>query len=263
MIFSRKSKKQAETGSATLTLRTADGAPLAIFPADIASSYRRMITGLVCRETLPAKIALVAALREEGVTYTGLALATTMASDLAGSVCLVELNWWAPGLQQMLGTFTEKPSRRKRKQPAPAPAARASIPQSPGIAAILTEQASIDDALIKTDLANLALLPAGTLPLDRRALTARSAGLQQCINQLNQRFDHLILDIPAVLVTSDAIALASLADAACIVARQGVTPAPSVRQALDEVKHLSMLGVVMNRTQIKTPGWILNLIPQE
>jgi len=36
-----------------------------------------------------------------------------------------------------------------------------------------------------------------------------------------------------------------------------------VKRALDDIKHLNILGVMLNQTTLKTPRWMLNLIPQE
>jgi len=47
------------------------------------------------------------------------------------------------------------------------------------------------------------------------------------------------------------------------VVRHGVTSTSSVQLALDTVKHLPMLGVILNQVSIKTPRWIRALIPQE
>src|SRR5262245_48328886 len=88
-IFRRKRKAPPGAESA-LTLRTADGAPLYTFPGEVINSMRHMETTVMYKGALPARIAMVAALREEGVTYTTLALATTLAYDLAARICVVE-----------------------------------------------------------------------------------------------------------------------------------------------------------------------------
>ena len=62
---------------------------------------------------------------------------------------------------------------------------------------------------------------------------------------------------------SDAIALASLGTACCLIIRQGVTPVSSVRRALDDVKHLPMLGVMLNQNRTMLPRWVQALVPQE
>jgi Mrp family chromosome partitioning ATPase len=112
-------------------------------------------------------------------------------------------------------------------------------------------------------LPNLALLPAGDLSPAQRPAMARSDTLRTCIARLSRRFDHILLDIPAILATSDAIALASLGAACCVVVRQGITPVSNVRRALDDIKHLSILGVLLNQNRTVLPRWVNALIPQE
>jgi Mrp family chromosome partitioning ATPase len=210
------------------------------FPPDVVTSLRHMVTRLTRGAELPARISVIAALREEGVTYITVALAATMATDLEATICAVELNWWWPGMSTLLsGT------------------------ESPGLAGVLAGQSTLDDALIATNLPNLSLLPAGDLPIEWRPVVARGAALAELIYQMHDRFQYLVLDIPAVRATSDAIALAGLGAACCLVLRQGATPAMEVRTALDDVSNLSMLGVVMNRVRIATPAFFLRMIPRE
>jgi Mrp family chromosome partitioning ATPase len=121
----------------------------------------------------------------------------------------------------------------------------------------------LDKALVQTALPNLALLPAGDLSPAQRPAMARSERLKDCIEQLSRRFDHILLDVPAILATSDAIALASLGTACCLIIRQGVTPVSSVRRALDDIKHLPMLGVMLNQNRPMLPRWVQALVPQE
>lgn len=233
-------------------------APPEVFPPEFVGELRRMITQLVCRDRLPARLALVAALREEGVTYTGMALSATLANDMAGRVCAVELNWHAPGMQLRLSHAVNAAPEEYRHG---LPSERRG--RSAGVAAVLRGEASLDDVLVPTALSNLMYLPAGSLFPGKRSAMARSDILRTCLDDLSRRFDHLVLDVPAILPTSDSVALASLADAACLVVRQGATSVAQVRQALDEVKHIPMLGTIMNRARIQTPRWIHSLVPQE
>src|SRR5438093_13785994 len=75
---------------------------LAAFSPDVVSNLRRLTTHLAYQDHLPERIAIVAALCGEGVTYTTLALATILANDLNTRVCAVELNWQSPGMQAHL-----------------------------------------------------------------------------------------------------------------------------------------------------------------
>ena len=276
MAIFRKKQKAPLGAESALTLRTADGAPLYTFPGSVINSMRHLETSLMYKGALPARIAMVAALRQEGVTYTTLALATTLAYDLDVRVCVVDLNWSSPGVR------TEPPPENTISEIRPRKLFRAKKLKSgssaannesenmaiqasgmTGLAAVLMGNATLDEALIQTALPNLMLLPAGNLPPAQRPAMARHDTLKACIKQLSRRFDHILLDVPAILGTSDAIALASLSTACCVVIRQGVTPVSQVRRALDDLKHLSMLGVVLNQARMSLPNWVGAFVPQE
>ncbi len=263
MLLRRKKQPAAEDHELPLLLRSATGDLLHIFPAEVIGSIRHLENTLIYNQTLPKSLALVAAFRGEGVTYTALALATTLASDLQARVCVVELNWYAPGLQARLSEpVVATPLGRRKKKPAE-PIEHSGFVAGPGIAGVLTQACALDDALIATELPNLMLLPAGVLPAEQRPSMARSEALKNCLAQLAERFDHLVLDIPAISATTDAIALASLSQGCCLVVHQGVTPVSSVRRALDSLVHLNMLGVVLNQIGSDLPRWMNRLVPQE
>jgi len=210
------------------------------FPANLEQPLRHMVTLLDRDQQLSQRVSVVSALRHEGVSLLSLALAATMAHDLSRTICFVDLNWWWPNsFMRELATC------------------------SPGIMTLLRGEVNWDQALVRTSLPNLAILPAGNLRPEERPVVARSAALRALIEGLSKSVDHLILDVPAILKTSDAIPLASLGNACCVVVQQGVSSRTAVSQALDQIKHLPMLGVAMNRVQVKTPRWLLHWIPQE
>lgn len=264
MLNSRKKSIATSQYSAPLMLEAANGALQRTFDAATIDTFRRMTTEIVCNGGLPKRLVVAAALQGEGVTYTALGLSTTLASDTANRYCLVDLNWWSPGLIMQLDPARSAPlDRRGRKaRSASAPASEAQV-SYPGIAQVVEGKATLDEALIQTGQPNLCLLPAGDLALKDRPVMARSTGLRTLIDSLSERFDYLLLDVPSILSTSDAIALASLGDACCLVVRHGVTPMPTVQRALDDVKHLRMMGVILNHVTIRTPSWLRMLIPQE
>ncbi|NNJ11088.1 CpsD/CapB family tyrosine-protein kinase [Chloroflexales bacterium ZM16-3] len=261
----RRKKNQDINQDNVLSLRAAGGALQRTFDADVIQSFRYMSTELKLNRDLPRRVAVIAALRGEGVTHTAVALGLTLANDTGARVCVVEVNWWAPGLITLLDprSLADSATKKRRKKNSDVAQSDPALPDHPGLAQVLAGEASLDDALIHTDMPNFDLLPAGTIPVARRPPLARSAVLREFLDQLSTRYDHLLLDVPAVRTTSDAIALASLSDACIVVSRQGATSTTSVQQALDDVKSLTMLGVVLNKVSIKTPRWILSLIPQE
>lgn len=236
MISLRKKEKTEELPA--LVLSSEEGDEWITFPFTVVNQLRHMVAKVTRQETFPKRLALVASLRQEGVTYLSRALGAVMASDMDLNVCVAELNWWWP---------------------APYPG---KMPNEPGLADVLTGEATMDEALLHTNLPNLTLLPAGKVPPAKRANMARSSDLEKAIEELTRRYDHTLLDIPAVLASIDAIPLASYGTACCLIVRQGVTPVDRTRTALEDLDHLHNLGVIMNQVKISTPSFILNMVPQ-
>jgi Mrp family chromosome partitioning ATPase len=254
--MARKAKQDAKAAEAVrpatdLVLRGPGDQAWLTLPADTVVAYRYMITRLARAAPLPQRLGVVAALRQEGVTYTALGLGSTIAHDLAPQdrVCVVELNWWWPSTSYQVGD--------KQAQ------ADGEATGGPGTAGVLNGQVTLDQALIHAEEPCVSLLPAGNIPAKDRPVIARSAALRELVEDLSRRFAYVVLDVPAILATSDAVPLAGLADLCCLVIRQGVTPLPTLRRALDDVGHLQIAGTVLNRTRIATPKRLLRLIPLE
>jgi non-specific protein-tyrosine kinase len=58
---------------------------------------------------------------------------------------------------------------------------------------------------------------------------------------------YVILDVPPVLSTADALAFAPLADYIIMVTQAGKTPLPDVQKALEMLPKEKILGIVLNR----------------
>lgn len=259
-MFALSKKQQNALAASPLTLLSPEGKELRTFAPDVVDSLRRMTTALIYQEKLAQIVTCAAALREEGVTYAAVALGLILASDLNARVAVLELNWWSPGMRALLSgdADTQQAKRAKKAKKAAEPG-----PSGPGIADVLKGRVPLEEVLIPTTLTKLALVPAGDVPEHERSAMARSVELRECIADLAQRFDYILFDVPAVSMTSDAVALASLSEAVCIVVHHGVTPATTVKMALDELKHVRVLGVILNKVHIYTPRWMLGLLPQE
>jgi non-specific protein-tyrosine kinase len=92
------------------------------------------------------------------------------------------------------------------------------------------------------------LLAAGSGTSDPAALLG-SARLRVLLAEATDKYDFVLIDSPAVLSVSDAIPLASAADAVIVVARAEFTTrdaAQRCRQALERVSTVTVLGVVAN-----------------
>ena len=235
----RKTREQKHESSVSntipqgLQIHAIGGRTSITVPEEMIQPLRHMTTHLNRQSTLPSKIAVGAALRQEGVSSLAIGLGALLAHDTGQTVCVVDLNWWWPsGLLQTLGNHGE------------------------GLVGVVRGNTRWSSSLIRTNLPNLTILPAGSLPIEERPVVARSATLKTIVTEMTGVIDHLILDVPAILATSDAVPLASLSDACCLVAYQGVTTSGTVKRAIKEIDHLPMLGLLMNRAKVSTPRWI-------
>lgn len=222
-----------------LTVALPNQEPWLTFPEEVVESVRHMYNRISRTSAFPKQLALISALRQEGTTYLSRAIGATLAKDLSSSFCVVELNWWWP--------TPELPADY----------------QAGGLAAVMTGQVNLEDAVIRTSMPNLTFLPAGNLDRELRSAISHGLAFQTTIEYLTEHFDHLILDIPAILFVNEAIPLASRAEACCMVIQQGVTTIENARLALDEISHLPIIGVVMNQVKLFTPPSVLKFIPQQ
>ena len=222
-----------------LALGDPEGNMWMAFSGDVVDNLRQMLTRLTRKQALPARLSIVSTLPDEGVTYISRALATVMANDLSARVGLVDLNWWHPASPRIGAANNE------------------------GLVAVVTGKTRLDEIFVPTYMPNLTIIPAGRLDRRDRPIMARSHVLKSALNVLGSYFDHLILDIPALRMTNDAVPLAALGDATCLVIHQGVTSLDSAKLAMDEISHLNVIGSVMNQFRTSTPRAILNLLPQD
>ena len=222
-----------------LSLCNSQGTPWMNFTSEVVDTLRNMLSRIARSRELPARMAIVSAVPDEGVSYVARALATVMANDMAARICLVELNWW--------NNATPNFNQRHHN----------------GLVSVVSGEKRFDEVFINTSLPNLTIVPSGYLERADRPVMARSNVLKSGMDVLSRHFDHLILDIPAIRATNDAIPLTSLADSCIVVIKQGLTPVESIRLALDEIAHLNVLGTILNQVHYHTPARILQYIPQD
>lgn len=220
-----------------LTLSAEGGAPFITFSPGVVEEIRYLLGRMSRQGVLPNRLALTSVLRQEGVTYISRALGTVMANDLPVNVCIVETNWWWPAAVPPGAPFTR------------------------GLGGVLRGEATLEEALVPTNRPNLALLPARQVDLVNRPVFARSNELKETIDALAGRFDYVLVDVPALQATSDALHLATLGEAAALVVRHGATPVNLVKQALDELSFMPVVGTILNDVELATPDWALRYVP--
>lgn len=258
-----------------------DGTPIHVAPKRITSALRYFVARAQSSDVdrLPPCLAVTSALRGEGVTYVTRSLGAVLAYDADASVVVVDLNWALPG-----GEATRRGLRRKSTSTPASPNAGAADPDSgsadddvdPGDASARSDalppsgrptlvdavagRATLDEIVQATSNPQLSLISAGEVPLARRPAMAGSRELEKVMRQITGRFDHVLLDLPPVLASSDAIRLAQLADGFILVVRQGVTTTNQVDTALSQLGATESLGVILNRFDSRIPRPLRKLV---
>jgi Mrp family chromosome partitioning ATPase len=176
------------------------------------------------------------ALAGEGKTTVSLGLALTVAQDYPERrVILVEADAQRPALANDFG-----------------------VEANPGLIDCVLGDVPMELAFRASFLDNLHLMPVGG-PGRGPGRALRSSRMAALIDTLRQNYDLVVLDAPALLVNSDSVMLSDLADGTIIVVRTGVTPAPTLSKALEQIDDAKLRGVVLNGSQSSLPGWLRRL----
>jgi len=222
----------------SLSLVTEDGTTLHVAAPTVTESMRYMVARLRTADAeIPHTIGVTSTIAGEGTTYIARSLALVLANDVARRVCLVDLNWWSPS------PWGDAPA------------------ELPGMADVIRDGMPLEDMLLTTTTPNLSVLPAGVATPAERPPFANSPEVNKAILELSAQFDHVVLDLPALTATSEALGLAEASGAVAFVVDQGVTPEPQVKAAIEELQGVTMLGVILNRGTSKIPGMIKRRIP--
>ncbi len=177
-------------------------------------------------------LAVTSALRREGRSALAAAIAIATASDHSGDVLLLECDLANPTLS---GDF--------------------SLEGGPVLTEVLSGAVPLAEALHRTALANLHLLPAGGHH-DNPSRLVRSPAMTALMEEIHERFAFTVLDLPAVLENADAPVLAHLADGTVLVVRAGYTDQRAVQQAAQLLSGAALQGVVLNRWRPALPDFV-------
>ena len=120
-----------------------------------------------------------------------------------------------------------------------------------GLSDVLVGREKLKDALIKTNIENLDLLPSGTLPPNPTELLG-SARMKTLIEELKGQYEYLFFDAPPVLGVADASILGSLCDGMLFVVWFGKTGRDLVIESMKvlENANIRVLGMVLNGVDI-------------
>ena len=169
-------------------------------------------------------IAVTSAAPGEGKTTAAINLAVVTSLSVGRRVLLIDCDLRRPKVHGSLG-----------------------IQPTAGLAEVLNDEVSMDDAIEKAEGMNLEVLAVRSRPANPSELLS-SSRMRELIEEASRRYDRVILDTPAALGLPDAKAVADLCDGSVLVVKADSTPEEDVLTMLEILDRRRVLGVVLNGT---------------
>jgi exopolysaccharide/PEP-CTERM locus tyrosine autokinase len=173
-------------------------------------------------------VMVTSALPREGKTFTSLNLALSIATEIDSTVLLVDGDVAHPSIPELLGA-----------------------PHGPGLLDLLTrDDLDFADALVKTNVDKLSLLPAGTRHRRSTELLA-SEQMANLLREIASRYPDriIIFDSPPLLPTTEARVLASNMGQIVMVVAADATSQHAVNQALSTIEGCEIVLMVLNKAR--------------
>jgi protein-tyrosine kinase len=194
-----------------------------------AHAYRMLRTQILQRARAHGitTIGVVSAVNGEGKTLTAINLALSLAADPNQSVLLIDMDLRRPSIAKTLR-----------------------LPVDRGLEAWFAGTATVEDLWHGVDgVDRLFLLPT-LVPVPASSEALARATTKKLLQDLKDRDPGriLIVDLPPVLLSDDALTLAPQLDAVVLVVAEGLTQSEDVTRVLELLGNTRVIGTVLNRS---------------
>jgi protein-tyrosine kinase len=200
----------------------------------VADEFRRIKRPLITNAALSGHdadgpmnvIMLASALPKAGKTFCSVNLAVSISLERELNVLLVDADVGKPQISREFG-----------------------LAHAPGlIDLLLDESRSVEDTLVRTDLNDIQVLPAGQSHPQATELLA-SDRMSRIVQELATRYPDriIILDSPPLLLTSEAHALASQVGQIAVVVEAGQTSHQMLEQTLEALRTEKAINIILNK----------------
>ncbi len=205
-----------------------------LFPKfSISEDYRTVRTSILFShaDSSPKTVCFTSTLPQEGKTATVSNLAISF-SQLEGKVLLIDADLRKPRLHKVF-----------------------KVKNLVGLSSYLTGKVSFEEAVQKTAVENIWMVPSGPHPPNPAELL-NSKRMKDLLSFVKERFDHILIDSPPVLAVIDPVIVSSLADCTVFVVRAGKTTRKPMAKAVEEIRKskAEIVGVVFNEVKIGRQG---------
>lgn len=172
-------------------------------------------------------IMVTSSVPSEGKTFMSLNLALSIAMERDTSVLLIDADVAKPDVDERLLGITSKVGF---------------------IDVIAGSGLGVEDVIIKTDIPDFSILPAGR-PNPHATELLASRQMRELMDEVSQRYSDrvIVIDAPPLLATSEASVLVQYAGQLVMVVEAAQTPKKVVKDALQHIPEDTNLFFVMNK----------------
>lgn len=200
-----------------------------------AEEYRKLKSNIVrltkC-EQFSNMLMVTSSVGSEGKSITALNLAISLAQEYDHTVMLVDADLRKPSLREYLG-----------------------LEEKRGLAECLLDNLDIKEALVKTGIGRLSLLPAGRQMRNPTELLS-SHRTRDFFTEIRNRYHdrYIIIDTPPVLPFAETRSICAFVDGVVLVVKEGAVSLKNITEAIECLKGPSMLGIVYNQASTENLG---------
>lgn len=163
--------------------------------------------------------------RSEGKSVTAINLSWLLAQTDGVRCLMIDSDLRMPSLADYLGIEVDK-----------------------GLSDILTDEITLNEAIVRLEPSGLHILPGGEHRSDVAELIS-GPKFREILRQAREMFDYVIIDAPPLGIFTDATVLIEHADAAMLVVRANRTRYSALDRILEQLPKDRMLGVVLNHSE--------------
>jgi capsular exopolysaccharide synthesis family protein len=189
---------------------------------------------LLRKEESPRVVAFAGIDSGNGCSWICAQVASILASQKLGSVCLVDANLRSPSLPELFGVTNHF-----------------------GLTDALARNGSIREfaKVVRSD--NLWLLSCGSLAAESSGLL-NSETMKSRVSELRKEFDYVLIDSPPLNTYSDGLAVGQLADGLVLVLEANSTRREAATKVTENLRaaQIKILGAVLNKRTFPIPGFL-------
>jgi len=191
-----------------------------------AEQFKILRTNLLFPESrkTPRSVMVTSAVPGEGKSFVAANLAVSVARHVNWNVLLIDCDLRRPSIHRRFG-----------------------FENVSGLSDYLTDGTALSQLLLRTEIKNLTILPAGKPP-DNPSELLSSERMAALLEEVAARYDDrlIIIDSPPPRLTAESGALARYVDGILVVVKYGSTPKNSVTELIDKLGKNKIIGAVVN-----------------